>query len=77
MTTEERVDKLIIDYNDYRKNTDLRWLVQEAIEQAVVAERERCTRIAEGERVEDVGECDSAYNMAIDHVTAAIREGDA
>jgi hypothetical protein len=54
-----------------KQGAELIWINAQAVE------RERCTRIAEGERVEDVGECDSAYNMAIDHVTAAIREGDA
>lgn len=39
------------------------------------AERERCAKIAENEKVEIVGLCDDVYNNACNDIADAIREG--
>lgn len=48
------------------------------LHQAVKRERERCAKIAEGEKVdaERINYTDDvAYNLACDHIAAAIRSG--
>jgi len=44
--------------------------------EAILAATERAAKVAEAESVEEIGDGDAAYNMAIRHCAAAIR-GDA
>lgn len=45
------------------------------ISSAILAERERCASVADAERIECPLGDDESYNLAIDHVIAAIQSG--
>ena len=64
--------------NDAADDSDklLHTVAWDAWQAATALERERCATVCESERVgKNDNEGDIAYNLAIDHVVAAIRQG--